>query len=121
MRRRSRERAEARAALLDKPDERAGDARSVMADRVLLEPEVPRTAPFVDDRRRDRTHPELGDPSQLLGGRLEVWETALGVMRAEMIGRRIVIDQRDVEARAAEVVPHDAHVVGDAEAVGLPG
>jgi len=52
---------------------------------------------------------------------LEVDHAALGVVRAEVIGRRIVIHERDVETRTSQVVGDDAHVVGDAEVVVWPG
>ena len=90
-----------------------------MTDRVLFQPEIARPAPLVDDRSLHRTHAKRADPLELDRGRLHVLETPLGIVTAQVLGWRVVIDEHDVEAGAAEVVLHDAHVIAEVERVGL--
>src|SRR6267143_1094329 len=116
----SKQSATVRPALLGEPQQRGRNARGVMADRVLFQPQVPRAAPLVDDRCGHCADALLLDLHELVGRGIQVGQAALGVVRAELVGRRIVIQERDIETRAAQVIGNNTHVVGDAVAIRLP-
>src|SRR5437762_5100325 len=85
-----RQSAETRPAFVDEAKEGGRHARGVVADRVLFEPEVAWSAPFVDYRRGYRADAEILDLRDLRRRRLEVCDATLGVVGAQVVGRRIV-------------------------------